>query len=208
MLRKLLPKSSFFFDLFDNHAFFITEAARLLKHFSFEDAIPEKIFQEIKKIEHEADQVTRECIEELHKTFITPIDRLDIHRLISKMDDIIDEIEDIAKLVVIYKVDVFQEDALSLVNILIKSTAEVQKAVGELRKMKLTGSLSNHFASINSFETEADAILARALGKLFDEEVNIKNLIKWKEVYEHLEQATDECEDVANILEGIILENA
>ena len=132
---------------------------------------------------------------------------MDIHRLISTLDNITDEIEDIAKLFFLYKLEQLRPDATQLANIVLASVKEVCAAVKELRKMKITPTLKQHFFAINHLENEADTILNEALARLFDEESDTKALIKWKEVYEHLENATDVCEDVSNILEGIILEN-
>jgi len=202
-----MPNHDIFFNFFEKHATISLEAAQLLAQFASSNPKPTDIFQRIKTFEHEADKVTQQCIEALHKTFITPMDRTDIYRLITTLDDIIDEIEDIAKLIVIYKFDHLRQDATQLAEILVASTNEVLLAVKQLKKMKITETIRCHFVNINSLENEADTVFLQALGRLFDEENDAKTLIKWKEVYEHLEQAIDVCEDVSNIIEGIILEN-
>lgn len=207
MFRKFLPKRDLFFVFFEKHAAVSYEAAKRLVHFVASDQKPVDIFQEIKKFENEADAITHQCVESLHKTFITPMDRMEIYRLITTLDDITDEIEDIAKLMFLYKLELLRPDATRLAEILAASVKEVFSAVKELRKMKSTDAMRLHFFNINHLENEADVILNQALGRLFDEENDTKTLIKWKEVYEHLEKATDVCEDVSNIIEGIILEN-
>ena len=119
---------------------------------------PEEIFQNIKKLENEADTITHQCIEALHKTFITPMDRMEIHRLISTLDNITDEIEDIAKLFFLYKLERLRPDATQLAHIVVDSVKEVCAAVKELRKMKITPTLKQHFFTINHLENEADTI--------------------------------------------------
>jgi len=206
MLKKLLPRNVAFFDFFERHAETIVQGAKELLAFSSSEAIARDIFREIKLQEQEADRITHQCVETLHKTFITPFERTDIHRLISTMDDVIDEIEDVARFVVLYKLQFLRSDAIDLVHLLVKSTQEVQFAIKELKKMRNTEALKGHFFNIYHLENEADTILIHAISRLFDEEEDAKTIIKWKEVYEHLEKAVDLCEDVANIIEGIILE--
>jgi uncharacterized protein len=207
MFKKFLPKRDIFFAFFEKHVSISFQAAEQLLLFIDHHSNHQEIFQTIKKLENEADSVTHQCIEALHRTFITPMDRMDIHRLISTLDNIADEIEDIAKMLFLYKLEVLRPEAAQLAQIVVRSVREVCSAVKELRKMKITPTLQKHFYNINHLENEADALFNEALSKLFDEEIDTKALIKWKEVYEHLENATDVCEDVSNILEGIILEN-
>jgi uncharacterized protein len=207
MFRKFLPQRDIFFGFFEKHAAISCTAAEHLVHFVASDQKPVDIFQSIKKLENEADTITHQCVEALHKTFITPMERMDIYRLITTLDDLTDEIEDIAKLVFLYKLELRRKDATQLAEIVVASAKEVLAAIKELRKMKITEKIRGHFVNVNILENEADAILIQALGRLFEQEQDAKELIKWKEVYEHLENATDICEDVSNIIEGIILEN-
>ena len=207
MFRKFLPRRDIFFAFFEKNASISYQAAEHLLHFVASQQGPEDVFQNIKRLENEADNITHQCIEALHKTFITPMDRMDIYRLITTLDDIADEIEGIAKMLFLYKVEVLRPDAAQLAKIVVASVKEVLFAVKEMRKMKITETIKGHFFAINHLENEADSILNQALGRLFDEEEDTKALIKWKEIYEHLETATDVCEDVSNIIEGIILEN-
>ena len=207
MLRKFLPNRDIFFDFFEKHAAISFEAAKHLVLFAAAERQPDAIFQQIKKCEHEADDITHQCVEVLHKTFITPIDRMEIFHLISRLDDLTDEIEESAKLILLYKLEPLRKESAQLAEILVSSSQEVLFAVREIRKMKITSTIRQHFLNIDKLESEADTILTQALVRLFDEEHDMKTLIKWKEVCEHLENATDVCDDISNILEGIILEN-
>jgi predicted phosphate transport protein (TIGR00153 family) len=131
LFRKWIPNRDIFFDLFEKHAAISFEAAQLLAGFSTSSLKPLELSQKIKILEHAADKVTQYCVETLHKTFITPMDRTDIHHLITTLDDIIDEIEDIAKLIVLYKFDHLREEAIQLADILVTSTQEVLFTVNE-----------------------------------------------------------------------------
>lgn len=207
MFRRLIPRNNLFFDFFTQHAAFIVQAARELLKLGMPANNPQFVMQQIISFEHEGDSVTHLCLDALHRTFITPFDRSDIHHLISKMDDILDDIEEVARFMILYKLDSFNADAEKLVRILIESVEEVEGAVKELHQMKNTEAIRAHFNRVNHLESEADLALMKALGRLFEEEKDALLIIKWKEVYEDLERATDSCEDVVNILEGIILEN-
>ena len=207
MFRKLLPRRDLFFDFFEKHAHISFQAAEELALFTSANQNSVEIFERIRDFEHEGDKITHQCVEVLHKTFITPMDRMDIYRLITTLDDVIDEMEDIAKLIVLYKLEHLTEKAGQLATLLVSSTKEMQLAVIELRKMRMTPVIRAHFFNINHLENEADAIYMQALRGLFEEEGDVKTLIKWKEIYDHFEESIDVCEDVSNILEGIILEN-
>lgn len=206
MFRKLLPKRDIFFEFFEKNALISSQTAQELALFAA-GKNADAIFHKIRDYEHEGDQVTHRCVEILHKTFVTPMDRQDIYRLITTLDDVIDEMEDVSKLLVVYRLEHFTQEAAQLANILVASTQEMYAAVVELRKMKITETIRRHFNRINQLENEADMLYVHALGRLFDEEKDPIMLIKWKEIYDHLEESIDVCEDVSNILEGIILEN-
>lgn len=195
-----------FFDFFEAQAAQLVKAAQGLLAFSLPTHDPKASYATLHAIEGAADQITHACIETLHKTFITPIERSDIYRLISKMDDVIDQIHDVSKLLVLYKIKQLEKESLELTNHLIAAALEVEKAVGKLRKNK-DGALQEHFIHLNTIENAADVIFTQAIGRLFEEEKDVLTILKWKEIYELLENAIDACEDVGNILEGIILEN-
>ncbi len=208
MFSQLMPKETKFFDLFDQHASLLVRSAEIFLSLSKDfQAIP-VLVEEIKKLEHEADKITHHTVEMLHKTFITPFDRDDMFRLISCMDDIIDNIDAAAGDLVMYKITQMQPAALELAKTLLIATQELQSAVKGLRDLKNSESVRLYCVNINRLEHEADHILRNAIGDLFDKEEDIRLLIKWKEIYENLEEATDRCEDVANIIEGVILEYA
>jgi predicted phosphate transport protein (TIGR00153 family) len=169
---------------------------------------PDKIrdtAESIKALEHKGDRMTHDLIVKLNKTFIVPIDREDIYGLSSKLDDVTDLIESIARRLVLFKVTEVSEPALELARVLQRSTAAIVVAVSELQNgMKVM----DPCIEINRLEDEADHIYHLALAKLFESEKDPIALIKWKELYEKPEASLDRCEDVANVIEGIIVKNA
>lgn len=207
MLQWLLPHNKDFFIFFERHISLATEAAQeLLILISEKEDILEST-KRIEELEHQADSLTHECIGELHKTFITPFQREDIHRLISKMDDIIDFIEDIAKCLVTYKLQDMMSEAQQLSALLLQAVQEIEKIVKKLKNFRSTTELESFVTNIRQIEHQADTIYLLGIGKLFDQTPDILLIIKWKEIYEKLENAIDRCEDVSNIIEGILLES-
>jgi len=206
MFAKFLPRSTEFFDFFEQHASITKEAARIFHSSITEQGNDLKSLDQIKDLEHKADEIIHQCIEELHKCFITPIEREDIHQLIDKMDDIIDNIDKASDCLKIYKISSSTSELKNLSNVLLKAVEEVSEAVTALPDMKNIDVLRLHCAKIHKLEHEAEALLRNALGKLFDEVQDLRLLIKLKEIYETLETATHRCEEVANIIEGVILE--
>jgi uncharacterized protein len=164
------------------------------------------IADKIHVLEHSADLLTHETVALLHKTFLTPIDREDIHQLISKLDDVVDCIDAAAGRARLYKIPHFDEDAISLGRVVLSATQDLLKAIEELPNMKHSNSILRYCVEVNRLENEGDKILRRALEKLFSSDMDCKDLIKVKEVLEILEIVTDRCEDVANTLESIVLE--
>jgi len=162
----------------------------------------------IADIEHETDVITHRCVEALHKTFITPIDRDSIHRLITRMDDIMDYVEAAAERIALYELTVMTQDVRDLADVLHRAAVQVEQACKQLRDLKNPDKLLALTIDINRLENEGDAILRRAVARLFREEKDPILVIKWKEIYENLEMATDRCEDVANIIEGVVLEHS
>ena len=169
--------------------------------------IPAKC-RRISDIEHETDTITHRCVEALHKTFITPIDRDSIHRLITRMDDIMDYVEAGAERIELYELTTMTNDCRDLADVLHRASMQVEQAVRGLRTLKDPHATLKLCIDINRLENEADAILRRSVARLFKEEKDPIVVIKWKEIYENLENASDRCEDVANIIEGVILEHA
>ena len=202
---KLIPKEEKFFDMFNAMAQNVHEGSKLLKKMMEKDADIRDIAESIKALEHKGDRMTHDLFTKLHKTFIVPIDREDIYALSSKIDDVMDVIESIARWMVLFKIKEASEPAAQLAQILNRSTAEVTAAVSQLQNgMKVM----EHCIEVNRLENEGDHIYHVALGKLFETETDPINLIKWKEILEKLESSLDKCEDVANVLESIVVKNA
>ena len=201
-----MPREVAFFDYFERQSDKILEGCRaLLDLLENYGDVTEKA-KRIKAIEHEGDTITHECIEQLHKTFITPIDREDIHRLISKMDDILDLTEAVSQRLSLYDIQKTTEESRQLAKVLVFGVERMGKAVRGLRNMKNAPQVLAECIEVNRIENEADALLRAAVSKLFKTEKDPLTVMKWKELYEILESATDMCEDVANIVEGIVLE--
>ena len=208
MLGRFLPRETSFFDFFEQHAALTIEGTKeFLSLVTTGANIPTKC-RRISDIEHETDTITHRCVEALHKTFITPIDRDSIHRLITRMDDIMDFVEAAAERVELYELVVMTGDVRDMADVLHRTTMQVEVAVRGLRSLNNPQATLKLCIDINRLENEADAILRRSVARLFKEEKDPIVVIKWKEVYENLESATDRCEDVANIIEGVILEHA
>lgn len=207
MLKRFMPRETSFFEFFERHAATTVRGCRELLDLTNESKDFEAGARRIKDIEHEADSITHDCVEALHRTFITPIDRDHIHMLISRMDDIMDYVETVSEQFVLYNIDHVSTAAQELAAVLLESAEHVEGAVTGLRDMKHAEAIREHCIEVNRLENRGDELLRRAVARLFDEEKDPIAIIKWKEIYENLEIATDRCEDVANIIEGIVLEN-
>lgn len=206
MFNKLFPRSTIFFDMLDKHAKLTYQASLKLQE-SLQEKINLSTLSPIKSLEHEADNIARQCSETLHKTFITPIDRDQIYRLVSRIDDVIDSIDATADCLQLYKIETPTKELLQLANILVHAVEHMQKAVNGLRDLKESEAIRNACSLINQCEHEADDALQQAISNLFQKEPDTRKLIIWKEIYESLETATDRCSDVADTIEGILLEN-
>lgn len=198
-----MPREEAFFNLFQQSSNNVIEGGRLLKELmdNFHD-IPEKVSR-IKDVEHQGDEITHDIVKRLNQTFITPLDREDIHDLATALDDILDEIDAVADLFLIYKISQPTEAAVKLADILYQASVEVGKGVDLLTHSQLD---ANHFSiQVNSLENEADRLSRNAISTLFDEEKDPIIVLKWKEIYESFETGADCCEDAANVLERIAL---
>src|SRR5262245_52924712 len=209
MFGRLLPRETSFFDFFERHAALTVEGAKEFLSLASTGAnIPAKA-RRIKEIEHETDVITHRCVEALHRTFITPIERDDIHRLITRMDDVMDYVEAASERIALYEIKEMTEEVRDLADVLQRASLELYDACKLLRNLKDPSVILQKCVDINRLENEGDAILRRAVARLFKEKKDDPiYVIKWKEIYENLESATDRCEDVANIIEGVVLENA
>ena len=208
MFRRFMPREGKFFDLFNEHAALILEGSRELVALMASGDEFERRARNIESIEKRADKITRDTIHLLHKTFITPIDRDDIHHLISEMDNILDLIEDSAQLIFLYDVRILSPDAKQLADICVQCCAKVKSAVSMLSSTDNAEAILAICLEIDRLESDADHVMRAAIGRLFRDEPDVKELIKQRTVYEHLETVTDHCEDVANIIQGIVIENA
>ena len=208
MFGRFLPRETSFFDFFEQHASLTIEGTKEFLSLVTTGANISAKCRRISDIEHETDTITHRCVEALHKTFITPIDRDSIHRLITRMDDVMDYVEAAAERIELYELTVMTNDVRDLADVLHRSAMQVEQCVRGLRTLKDSQQTLKLCIDINRLENEADAILRRSVARLFKEEKDPVTIIKWKEVYENLENASDRCEDVANIIEGVILEHA
>jgi predicted phosphate transport protein (TIGR00153 family) len=208
MFGRLLPKEGKFFDLFNEHAELCVKGAKEMVALmtNFDDL--EIRVHAIESIEKQADKVTHATLDALHKTFITPLDRDDIHQLISRMDDILDLLEDAAQTISLYDIKAITQEAKRLAELCLACTQKVKEAVALLHNMDNSRQILEICQEVDRLESDADHVMRAAMSKLFREEPDVRNLIKLKAIYELLETVTDRCEDVANIIEGIIVENA
>jgi hypothetical protein len=203
-----LPHDTSFFDLFEQQGKKTVEGCRALLEMVEHPLDLDSQAERVKQIEHECDEITHAVVEGLHKTFITPIDRNDIYTLITKMDDIMDLVEAAADRLSLYGIPTMTKEVSDLARCLVTSAEHVLGAVTGIRDLKKMNGIQEHCVEINRLENVADKILRSALAKLFREEKDPIAVIKWKEIYETLESATDRCEDVANVIEGVVLENS
>lgn len=212
LIAKLFPNEENFFEQFSKSAALSFKGAtRLLQMLEeIREKAPDalRLAAEIKTIEHDADMVTHQTVEWLHKTFITPIDREDIHKLISTLDDVMDLIEAASERIVLYRIDYVPDHAIKLTQNVIQATKVVERLTLSLKNLKEIEVIKAQCVEINKLENESDYLLRTAIADLFDHETDLKRLIKLKELYELLESVTDRCEDVANLIEGIMLEYA
>lgn len=205
MAFRLIPREERFFDDFVALAEQIRRGAALLEEMLAPDRPIWDKADEIKEVEHKCDFLTHEVIQRLHRTFVTPLDREDIHSLARSLDDVMDAIDASASIVRLYQIDHVRPDARELGRIIMSSTEQVVKAMKALEKRK---GVAEPAVEINRLENEADRAHQAAVRRLFEEERDPIAIMKWKEVLDFLEEATDRCEDVANVLEGVVVKHA
>jgi len=205
----LMPRDDKFFDLFEVSAKNMVRAAESLKDMIYSwERFDEKL-EEMTQIEHQGDTITHEIMFQLNRSFITPFDREDIGLLAHSLDDVTDLIQSAADTMVLYKVKTPGKRARELVDIIVQITQEVANVMPDLRRHNANlEKILNSCVEINRLENVADTIYRTALTELFDDDSDIANIIKWREIYEHMESATDMCEDVANVLESVALKHA
>ena len=200
----LTPKEVDFFKMLRESSANVLEGARALKELMENYTEVEAKVKRIQEIEHEGDQITHRIFDKLNKTFITPIDSEDIYSLTSELDDVLDAVEGIASRFLNFKITEPTPEAKDLVDIIYRAAEEINKALGNLRDLDHTLPFC---VEINRLENEADDIVESLIGRMFEEEEDIRKLLKWKEIYSRMEVAADRCEDVANVIEAIVVKN-
>jgi hypothetical protein len=203
-----MPREDNFFELFERAAenahLASTQLLDLLEH--FEDVRERS--KRIKDIEHVGDKITHEAIERLNRTFITPMDREDIHELICRVDDIVDLVDTAAHRIVLYKIEKPTDASIELTRCLTHATGLIVEVMPLLRDMKNARAIGEKCIAIQTQENEADRVMHQAIAELFEARPDPLEVIKWKDIYDEIESATDRCEDVANVLDSIVLKNA
>ncbi|HPM42307.1 MAG TPA: DUF47 family protein [Candidatus Omnitrophota bacterium] len=208
MFSRFLPKDPNFFDLFDRQAAYAVDAAVYFKELVAGGSVDEKSLQKMKDIEHQGDEVAHEIIDRLNKTFITPFDREDIHALTKELDDIVDMLFTIVNRMRVYKVHSPDKNLIEFAGVIEKSVRSVECAVKAMRDTKHLRAVSDACVEINSFENVGDALRDAVLAELFDTAKDPITVIKMKEIYQDAETVLDICEDVAHVVESILVKQA
>ncbi len=202
-----IPREEKFFGLFEEGARNMVKAAQRLKQLVDTWENVEAKVSEITELEHEGDRITHQIMEQLHRTFVTPFDREDIALLAHSLDDVTDFIHAASDAMLIYKIDRPSQRAKELASIIVEAATEVERALPQLRHRAQLKQILERCVEINRLENAADKVFRSAVAELFDDSPDIANVIKWREIYEHMESATDRCEDVANVLEGVAIKH-
>jgi len=205
LLTRLLPREQSFFKMFTDLTETIQQGAKALAVLFADYQNLASHTHRIKELEHRGDDLTHGIITKLNQTFVTPFDREDIHELTTKLDDVLDLIDAVSTRLNIYRVTKLRPGAAEMADILVRATAEIHSAVSHLEKQD---GIMDHVIEINRLENEGDTAVRSAIARLFDEEKDPFEVIKWKEILEVLETATDKCEDVANVIETVVLKSA
>lgn len=205
IMVRFMPKEEKFFEMLKESAGCVLKGAKALKDLVENYAEVERKVRDIEEIEHEGDKIMHSIADSLNKTFVTPIDREDIHQLASELDDVLDAIEGISSRLLNFKIEKLTPECVQLVNIIYRAAVEIERAISDLKHFK---NLHPFCVEINSLENEADQISQAMVGKLLDEEPDWRMAIKWKEIYGRLETAADHCENISNVIEGIVVKNA
>jgi len=203
-----IPREAKFFELFEGSAQNMVKAAQNLKQLIDTWENVEERVKEITKLEHEGDTITHQIMEQLNRTFVTPFDREDIALLAHSLDDVTDFIHATADAMFLYKVNRPGLSAKELSDIIVQAATEVERAMPQLRSRAELRQILERCVEINRLENTADRVFRSAMAELFANTTDIAEIIKWREIYEHMESATDRCEDVANVLEGVALKHA
>ena len=203
-----MPREEGFFPLFEGSASNMVKAAQTLKDLvdTWQDV--EQKVNEITELEHQGDTITHKIAAQLHRTFVTPFDREDIAELAHTLDDVTDFIHAASDAMLLYKVDPPGQRVKELAGIIVQGATEIARAMPQLRRRSELKQILKRCVELNRVENMADRVYRSALAELFADSTDIAHIIKWREIYEHMESATDRCEDVANVLEGVAVKNA
>jgi uncharacterized protein len=202
---RFIPKEEKFFEMFKESAQNLLKGAEALKDLVEDYADVERKVREIKDIEHQGDVIFHRIVDRVNKTFVTPLDREDIYELVNELDNALDAIEGVSSRFFYFKIDKPTPESIQMINIVYKAAVEIKKAIDNL---KTFNDLLPFCVEINRLENEADIISREMIGKLLDEETDWRKALKWKEIYGRLETAADHCEDIANVIESIVVKNA
>ena len=212
MFGKLMPKEGKYFDHFNNHAALIAKGGQLLTELitalANNAGDVTRLAEEIDQVERQADRVTNETLAQLHKSFITPFDRDEIHELISGMDDILDIIQDVAESVALYDIQQIPQEAVAMAEVTARCCNKIADVVKLLDSMQNGPHILTICHAIDDLESDADRLHRELMSKLFRDEPDIRQVIKLKEIYEILESVSDRCKDVSGTIEAIVLENS
>ena len=208
MFARFLPKSSNFFDLFDAQAGFMVNAATFFKELVAKGGIDESSFQKMKDIEHKADKVAHDIIDQLNKTFITPFDREDIHSLTKELDNVVDMVYTITNRLRVYKITGVDRNLVEFATVIEQSTQQAALAVRGLRNLKNSKAILEACVETNRLENVGDSMRDLMLAELFEKVKDPVYIIKWKEIYQDAETVLDICEDVAHVVESILVKQA
>ncbi len=204
MKLSLVPQEREYFRLFSEFAAILDQAAQLLAKLMNDYRDPKSVARQQVELEHVGDKIVHDIVRRLNKTFITPLDREDIYDLAATLDEVLDSIEATADMLVVYRIDQPTTHAVEQAVVLARQTAELRIALDGLDKRK---GLDEHWIEINRLENDGDRLYRDAVAELFDGDMKCTDIIKWKDIYHTLERAMDQCEDVANIIESIVLKN-
>jgi predicted phosphate transport protein (TIGR00153 family) len=202
---RFLPKDEGFFDLFDSLSARLLTSATLLRDLFNDPNRLEELAGKIKQEEHGADATTYEILQRIDRSFVTPLDREDIHLLANRLDNVVDLIDGTARRATMFHIKERRDQAIALIDVLVSCTASLGRGVKNVRKSEEVHKVARE---VKALEERADSLYAKAIGELFSGNPNPLDVIKWKEIYDNLEHAVDECEDVANVLESISLKNS
>ncbi|MBI4371129.1 MAG: DUF47 domain-containing protein [Elusimicrobia bacterium] len=208
MALRLIPTEEKFFELFDAQAAHNVKAAKTFKEMALQWSLEPASFERLREIEQEADITCHEIYDRLNRTFITPFDREDIRELASELDSVVDLIESVGQRMLLFRIERSSDELIQLCDILWQATENVRKAVAELRHPERSRRVMDYCIEVNRLENAGDHAHGAALGKLFQGRPDPLEVIKWKEIYETVEQAIDKCEDVAHTLETILVKQA